>query len=168
MQKRAFAILLTLIMTLGMVPVPGLSTAAPRSPDEVPATKPPFMSQYYPETQHNAVNSFLAFWRRTPNALFVLGYPISKPFIEESFTNPGEYYRVQYYERAVLEEHPENYGTQYYILGRLMGNQIIKGREGEAPFLPVADPGDGSFDNLSSHTLRNSPAPFRTFYQRNG
>ncbi len=168
MRKRFFGLLLALMMLAGMVATPRLSSAAPKTPGEVPETRPPFMYQYFPETQHAAVNSFLAFWKRTPNALFVLGYPISQPFIEESFTEPGTYYRVQYFERAVLEEHPENYGTQYYILGRLMGNQIIKGREGEEPFLPVADPGDGSYDSLSSHTLRNSPAPFRSFYQSNG
>jgi polysaccharide biosynthesis protein PslG len=168
MRKRAFAITLTLMMILGMVALPGMSSAAPSSPGDVPPTQPPFMSRYFNETQHAAVNSFLAFWQRTPNALFVLGYPISAPFIEESFTNPGEYYRVQYYERAVLEEHPENYGTQYYILGRLMGNQSIKGREAEGPFQAVGDPGDGTYDGATSHTLRDGPAPFRSFWLNNG
>src|SRR6266496_6773739 len=153
MQKRAFAIILTLAILSGMAIWPLSSSAAPHSPGEVPATLPPFTSQDCQETQHAAMNSFASFWRRTPNALFVLGFPISEPFIEESFTNPGEYYRVQYFERAVLEEHPENYGSQYYILGRLMGNQIIKGREGEPSFLQVGNPGDGTFDELTGHTL---------------
>src|SRR6266508_6917286 len=126
MRRRIFGLVLALAMLAGIIATPGLSRAAPRTPGEVPDPLQPFASQYFPETQHAAVNSFLAFWKRTPNALFVLGYPISRPFIEESFTNPGEYYRVQYFERAVLEEHPENAGSQYYILGRLMGNQIIK------------------------------------------
>jgi polysaccharide biosynthesis protein PslG len=168
MRKRVFALVLTLAMLVGVTATPGLGIAAPKSPGEVPDTLPPFMYQYFSETQHAAVNSFLAFWKRTPNALFVLGYPISQPFIEESFTEPGTYYRVQYFERAVLEEHPENAGTQYYILGRLMGNKIIEGREGEQPFQTVGDPGDGTFDNLTGHTLRNDPAPFRSFYESNG
>src|SRR5436190_9376981 len=148
MQKRAFAIILALAILSGIVIWPLSGRAAPRSPGEVPDTLPPFTSQYFQETQHAAMNSFASFWRRTPNSLFVLGYPISAPFIEESFTNPGEYYRVQYYERAVLEEHPENYGTPYYILGRLLGNQIVKGREGEAPFQQVTNSGDGTFDSV--------------------
>src|SRR5690606_23073556 len=74
----------------------------------------------------------------------------------------------QYFERAVLEEHPENQGTNYYVLGRLLGNKIIQGRENEAPFQPVADPGDGTYDSATRHTLRNSPAPFRNFYNSNG
>ncbi|HEU5102844.1 MAG TPA: cellulase family glycosylhydrolase [Roseiflexaceae bacterium] len=168
MQKRAFAIILSLAILSGLVVWPLSGSAAPRSPGEVPDTLPPFTSQYFQETQHAAMNSFATFWRRTPNALFVLGYPISQPFIEESFTNPGEYYRVQYFERAVLEEHPENAGSQYYILGRLMGNQIIKGREAQAPFQPVGDPGDGTFDDATGHTLRDGPAPFRSFWLNNG
>src|SRR5215208_5518587 len=126
MPKRALILTLTLVMLAGMVIWPRASRAAPTSPDAVPDTFPPYAAQYYEETGHASVNSFQEFWRRTPNALFVLGFPISQPFIEESFTEPGTYYRVQYYERAVLEEHPENYGSQYYILGRLMGNKIIE------------------------------------------
>ncbi len=168
MRNRAFAALLILSILSAWVAWPSAGAAAPRRPEDVPDTLPPFISQYFNETQHAAMNSFLAFWQRTPNALFVLGYPISQPFIEESFTNPGEFYRVQYFERAVLEEHPENAGTQFYILGRLMGNQIIRGRESQAPFQPVADPGDGTFDAATSHTLRDSPAPFRSFWLGNG
>src|SRR5829696_6230865 len=168
MQKRAFAIILTLAILSGLVVWPLSSNAAPHTPGEVPDTLPPFTSQYFQETQHAAMNSFASFWQRTPNALFVLGFPISQPFIEESFTNPGEYYRVQYFERAVLEEHPENAGSQYYILGRLMGNQIIKNRAGLPAFQPVGDPGDGTFDDATGHTLRDGPAPFRSFWQSNG
>ncbi len=168
MRKRAFALIL-LVATLGtLVSWPRASSAAPTSPDAVPDTFPPYMAQYYEETGHSSVNSFQEFWKRTPNALFVLGFPTSQPFIEESFTEPGTFYRVQYFERAVLEEHPENYGNQYYILGRLMGNKIIENRLNEGPFQPAGDPGDGTYDSLSSHTLRNDPAPFRSFYEGNG
>src|SRR5205807_8325245 len=44
----------------------------------------------------------------------------------------------------------------------------VKGRAGEAPFQPVGDPGDGSFDALTGHTLRDGPAPFRNFWLTNG
>ena len=161
--------LLTLIAIIaGIIVAPRQSRAAARSPAEVPDTYPPYLAEYYPQTGHSAVNSFERFWRNTPNALFVLGYPISRPFIEESFTNPGEYYRVQYFERAILEEHPQNYGTPYYILGRLLGTQLAKGRENEPPFQPVPDPRDGTWDSVTRHTLRNSPAPFRSFWLNNG
>ncbi|HEX5689449.1 MAG TPA: hypothetical protein VFX76_05580, partial [Roseiflexaceae bacterium] len=47
-------------------------------------------------------------------------------------------------------------------------NKMIEGREGEAPFQAVDNPGDGTFDDLTGHTIRNDPAPFRSFYEGNG
>src|SRR3712207_4814455 len=97
-------------------------------------------AQYFKETGHAAQGWYWQFWQETPNALRILGYPISEPFVQESFTEPGKRYRVQYFERAVLEEHPENLGrdnNRFYILGRLLGNELIKHRLDEAPFQPV-------------------------------
>lgn len=168
MHKRAFAVALALLVLASVIAWPRPGRAAPTSPAAVPDTFPPYLAQYYKETGHSSVNSFQEFWARTPNALFVVGFPISQPFIEESFTNPGEYYRVQYFERAVLEEHPEHYGSRYYVLGRLLGNQIIKNRLQEEPFQSVSDPGDGSYDAATGHTLSDGPAPFRSFWLNNG
>ncbi len=169
MLRRALAAFLLLAMITTMLAWP----AAPGSAQHhnVPDTFPPYQARYFAETGHSAVNHFLEKWKNTPNSLFTLGYPISEPFIEESFTEPGKFYRVQYFERAVLEEHPENFGQQdnrFYILGRLMGTRMVQGREHEEPFRPVADPGDGTWDEVTQHTLRNSPAPFRTFWLNNG
>ncbi|NJP04799.1 MAG: cellulase family glycosylhydrolase [Chloroflexaceae bacterium] len=128
-------------------------------------------SQYFPETGHAAVGYFLNVWQNTPNATFVLGYPTSQPFTEESFTKPGEFYRVQYFQRAVLEEIPEFFGVEdnrYFVQGRLLGSQLAAGREQEPSFQPVADPGDGTWFENTQHTLRDDPAPFRTFWLNNG
>ncbi len=129
-------------------------------------------ARYFPETGHWVSGYFLQQWEATPNAIFVLGLPISAPFMEESFTEPGTYYRVQYFERAVLEEHPENYGiegNQYYVLGRLMGKLSAWGRDIETPFQPVADPGDGTWIAETQHTLRDTEnARFRSFWEQNG
>lgn len=168
MVRRVFPAVMLSILLASMAVSPATSSAAARTPGDVPDTKAPFTSHYFSETQHNAMNSFYVTWKNTPNALFVLGYPISEPFIEESFTEPGNYYRVQYFERGVLEEHPENYGTNYYILGRLMGNKLVEGREGEAPFVAVGNTNDGTWDDATGHTLRNEPAPFRSFWEKNG
>src|SRR6266498_5545076 len=111
MRNRIVTRTLARTVLVSVLVIPGFAHAAPGSPGAVPDTRPSYLSQYFPDTQHAAMNSFLTFWKRTPNALFVLGNPISQPFIEESFTNPGEYYRVQYFERAILEEHPENAGA---------------------------------------------------------
>ncbi|GIV97089.1 MAG: hypothetical protein KatS3mg057_1746 [Herpetosiphonaceae bacterium] len=135
------------------------------------ASPPPPQVQYFPETGHAAVNYYWQFWKDTPDALRILGYPISEPFVQESFTEPGKFYRVQYFERAILEEHPELFGQQgnkYYVLGRLLGTEMAKHRMHEAPFQRVANPGDGTWFPETGHTLRNSPAPFRDFWQRYG
>ncbi len=158
MLKRTVHIflLLTMIATLGAFPQ--LGRAQERA-------------HYFEETGYWVSDYFLRTWKNTPNALFTLGYPISQPFEEESFTNPGETYLVQYFERAVLEEHPENFGqenNQYYILGRLMGRLAAQDLQGQEPFQPVADLGDNSWFNETQHTLRNDPAPFRTFWEQNG
>jgi hypothetical protein len=158
MFKRGLSIFLFLAIFTSLLTVPQSSQAQNDA-------------QFFPETNHWASGYFLEKWRNTPNAVFTLGYPISQPFEEESFTNPGETYRVQYFERAVLEEHPENFGVQnnqYYILGRLMGKLSAQGREAEAPFQPVADPNNGTWIAETQHTLTNDPAPFRTFWEQNG
>jgi polysaccharide biosynthesis protein PslG len=165
--NRSLRIILLLTIILACVAWPQPNAAQ----HGVPETYPPYQARYFSETSHSAVNYFLERWKNTPNALFVLGYPISQPFVEESFTNPGEFYRVQYFQRAVLEEHPENFGNDdntYYVLGRLMGDLMAQGRENEEPFRPIENPGDGTWMEETRHTLKNSPAPFRSFFVNNG
>jgi polysaccharide biosynthesis protein PslG len=167
MARRIIAALVLIATVATLVAWPRQSAAQ----STVPETFPPYQARYFPETGQSAVNGFLETWKNTPNALFTLGFPISRPFVEESFTNPGQFYRVQYFERAVLEEHPENFGQQgnrYYVLGRLMGRQLAKGRENEPPFQAVGNPGDGTWFAETGHTLRNGPAPFRDFWLSNG
>ncbi|NJP04800.1 MAG: hypothetical protein HC837_03790 [Chloroflexaceae bacterium] len=171
MFKRIAIAVILLTMLAGMFVKPDFGMAQATDPESVPATFPPPQARYFPETGHSAVNYFLETWKNTPNALFVLGYPISQPFIQESFTNPGEYYRVQYFQRAILEELPQYYGqdnNRFYVQGRLLGRQLAQGRENEEPFQSAADPGDGSWIEATQHTLRNDPAPFRNFWENNG
>ena len=66
------------------------------------------------------------------------GFPITKVFNSKS-TN-GQTYPTQYLERAVFEQHPENKGTQYEVLGRLLGTAFAGGRIQTDPnFQPVAE-----------------------------
>ena len=164
MRSRTFRMALVLMLLVGVV-LP--FTNAKASP-------PPALAQYFPETGQSAVNYYWQFWKNTPNALRVLGYPISAPFLQESFTEPGKFYMVQYYERAILEEHPENFnnptnGNQYFVLGRLLGKELAKGRENEAPFQPVANPNNGTtWFPETKHTMQNAPGPFATFWRQYG
>ncbi len=163
------ALILTILTALVALPYPAMSQVATDYQDT--ALQQPERMRFFSETSHAITDPFLRAWETTPNGLFVLGLPISQPFEEESFTNPGQTYRVQYFERAVLEEHPENIGidnNRYYIQGRLLGLLAVQGREQEPAFQPVADPGDGTWLPATQHTLSNNPAPFRNFWQENG
>lgn len=165
MRRRA-SVSALLLLAVALVMLPTFAQASP----------PPPQAQYFPESGHAAQNWYWQFWKNTPNALRILGYPTSEPFIQESFTEPGKFYRVQYFERAVLEEHPENYGrdgNKFYILGRLLGNELIKGRENEEPFKPVAQIGSNANQTWfpeTQHTLRNDPVrgPFKQFWEQYG
>ncbi|MGI8587833.1 MAG: hypothetical protein ACR2M0_09130 [Chloroflexia bacterium] len=84
-----------------------------------PATAQP-ASRTFPETGHTVSGSFLSFWQ-SHGGLTQLGYPISDPLIETSDTD-GQPYTVQYFERAVLESHPENAGTPFEVLPSLLGD----------------------------------------------
>jgi polysaccharide biosynthesis protein PslG len=159
-----FVLLCALLASL----VPSPVGAAPHSPSEVPISLQTGSARTFGETGFTVANHFLSTWDAAANPLFVYGLPISQPFIEESISTTGEYYRVQYFERAVLEENPDLAGTSYYVQGRLLGTASVAVRRTEPAFVPVADPGDGTYDRVSRHTLRDSPAPFRDFYLRNG
>jgi polysaccharide biosynthesis protein PslG len=159
--RRALVGMLTLTLITLFASLTGPAKASP----------PPPQVQYFPETGQSSINYYWQFWKTTPDALRILGFPISAPFLQESFSEPGKFYRVQYYERAVLEEHPELFGQQenkYYVLGRLLGSELAKNRQGEVPFQKVANPGDNTWFGETGHTLRNSPAPFRAFWQKYG
>jgi hypothetical protein len=92
------------------------------TPSATPAVtaEPPF---YFPQTGHNLGGEFLKYWRAR-GGLASFGYPISEELREVNQAD-GKAYTVQYFERARLEFHPENAGTDYVVLLGLMGNETI-------------------------------------------
>jgi hypothetical protein len=122
-MQRVYIYIIIGIMLASLVPT--TAVAAPHSPQEVPASLKTSGSRTFSETGFTVANYFYKTWKATPNALFVYGMPISQPFIEESISNPGEDYRVQYFERARFEWHPDNIGTPYEVLLGLLGNQLL-------------------------------------------
>jgi hypothetical protein len=74
-------------------------------------------SIFFPETSANLGGVFLAYWQRT-GGLMQHGYPISQEFTEKSDLN-GKDYKVQYFERAVFELHPENPRETQVLLSQL-------------------------------------------------
>ncbi|NWJ44529.1 MAG: exo-alpha-sialidase [Chloroflexi bacterium] len=81
-------------------------------------------ASYFPETGHNLRNTFKVYWD-AKGGLSIYGYPISEEFYE---VNPddGKTYVVQYFERARLEWHPENYDARFGVLLGLLGNALLR------------------------------------------
>ncbi|MBK9715404.1 MAG: VanW family protein [Kouleothrix sp.] len=81
---------------------------------------------YFPESGHTLGGAFRGFWAGR-GGLAAFGYPISEEFGE---VNPqdGQFYTVQYFERARFELHPENSGTPYEVQLGQLGRQFLSER----------------------------------------
>src|SRR4029079_13238896 len=73
--------------------------------------------RWFAETGQALCGTFLDYWN-AHGALPQQGYPISDEFSEVSDLN-GKPYRVQYFERAVFEHHPENRPPYDVLLSQL-------------------------------------------------
>ncbi len=71
----------------------------------------------FQETGKTVCGKFLTYWD-THGGLAQQGYPISNPFQEKSDLD-GRTYTVQYFERAVFEDHPENSAPYDVLLSQL-------------------------------------------------
>ncbi|HEX8217941.1 MAG TPA: hypothetical protein VF914_01870 [Chloroflexia bacterium] len=74
-------------------------------------------SVLFKETGKRLGGRFLEYWQKN-GGLPQQGYPISDEFTEKSDLN-GQEYRVQYFERAVFEMHPENKPPYDVLLSQL-------------------------------------------------
>jgi hypothetical protein len=73
--------------------------------------------RYFPETKHWVGGQFRTYWEQH-GGLAQQGFPISDEFTEVSALD-GKPYRVQYFERAVFEYHPENQAPFDVLLSQL-------------------------------------------------
>lgn len=82
---------------------------------------------YFLESGHTLGGDFRRFWEAN-GGVVKLGYPISEEVQE---TNPldGQQRTVQYFERAVLELHPEFAGTPNAVMRAAVGRWITVGRD---------------------------------------
>ncbi|MBX6341853.1 MAG: peptidoglycan hydrolase, partial [Thermomicrobiaceae bacterium] len=94
----------------------GLLDTPPFQPIDRPAA-PDDRCTYFPTTSHQVCGSFRDYWAgqgldlgdpgvSSRESLALWGYPIS-----EAFSDPATGLKVQYFERAVFEYHPESAGT---------------------------------------------------------
>jgi acetyl esterase/lipase len=102
-----------------------------RYPQGAPGQQPSTAegSILFPQTGKRLGGVFLEYWQRN-GGLARQGYPISDEFTERSQTD-GKEYRVQYFERAVFEWHPEN-AQPYNVLLTHLGAMRLKAKYGAA------------------------------------
>jgi hypothetical protein len=115
-----------------------------------PYTAAQVSSRYFPETKRTVQGRFLHYWESN-GGLAQYGYPISDEIQEESETD-GRSYLVQYFERAVVELHPDN-RPPYDVLLSLLGRQR---------YLEYYGPGGAPNQRASTDKARFFPETQRT------
>jgi len=91
----------------------------------------PGTCEYVAVTQVTLCDVFRDYWYRY-GGLATFGYPMSWEMMEN-----GK--RVQYFERAKFEYQPFAAGTEWAVVGELLGHTVSTGRENEAPFQYIPD-----------------------------
>ena len=128
---------------------------------QFPSSQPRAGCRFFPATGHNACGAILASWRANGlefdgqrgksegESLALYGLPLSDEQLE---VIEGKEYRVQWFERARFELHPEN-APPYNVLLGLLGNEIRQAAPAPAP-VPPAQP--------ATPTATRTPGPTRT------
>ena len=116
----------------------GAQAYAERYPQGAPGQQPNTApgSLRFAETGKRLGGAFLAYWQ-AHGGLMQQGFPLSDEFTEVS-AQDGRPYRVQYFERAVFELHPENAGTEFEVLPAHLGARRYQARYAGSP---AAGPG---------------------------
>jgi hypothetical protein len=91
---------------------------------------------FFPNIQKRLGGPFLRYWQEH-GGLAQQGYPLTEEFDEKNELD-GKTYRVQYFERAVFEYHPENAGTPHEVLLSHLGKFRLRQMYVDAP--PIVPP----------------------------
>ncbi len=108
--------------------------------------------QTFAQTGKMICGDFLVYWR-DHGGLAQQGYPISDVFDEKSDTD-GITHKVQYFERAVFEMHPENQPPNTILLG-LLGSQKYAAKYPGGT--PGASPAAATVAPAATAVLTSSP-----------
>jgi hypothetical protein len=123
-------------------------------------------TKFFAETKHNIAPEFLTYWNAN-GGLAQFGYPLTEAYLDTS-TDDNKTYKMQYFERARFEYHPEKANTPYVVeLGRL-GTTLVKGREAEKPFVKVAKVDDTAVQRFFPEVGHTLSAPFKTYWDAHG
>ena len=117
----------------------------------------------FAETSKQVCGDFFTYWKQH-GGLAQQGYPISEELSEVSDLN-GKVYRVQYFERAVFEYHPEN-EPPYSVLLSLLGS--LSYRQRYPAGAPDPQPNDTPGSLFFSQTGRRLGGRFLEYWMQNG
>jgi hypothetical protein len=108
---------------------------------------------YFLESGHTLGGAFRRYWE-LHGAVQKLGYPISE---EVSEPNPldGQVRTVQYFERAVLEHHPEFAGTQDEVMLAAVGRWVTRDRYFQA-VTPFKSTGEHAYFEQTGHSVKEA------------
>jgi hypothetical protein len=119
----------------------------------VPAVASSATLTYFPLTGHTLQGSFKTYWEQH-GGLEQFGYPLTEEYNELNPTD-NKVYRVQWFERARFEYHPENQPPYNILLG-LLGRQLLDARSSPATPPPASGGGNGT---VTSPTDQLGPVP---------
>lgn len=140
-------------------------TLVPFAGDPVAPVQPPARTntatRYYTETGHYLGGDFLAYYKKTPNAATLFGLPLTEEFAQK--LPSGGVYRVQYFEHARLELHPDLPASKRVQMG-VLAPALLQGRTFDRlPSLP-STPTRLYFPE-TGHTVSNG---FLHYWKTNG
>ena len=150
---------------------------APLPTDPIDAYPPGDL--FFPATGHSISGEFKRYYQThglemgdrgisARESLALFGYPVSEPY-DEINAEDGQRYRVQYFERARFELHPENQPPYRVLLGRLGFTSLIRRSSGAEPVIPNPDPYPPAPEcPRFPETGYSTCAPFTDFWQRQG
>ncbi len=111
---------------------------------------------YFDETGQAIAPQFAEYWQEK-GGLERFGYPISRPVMCHGYLS-------QFFQRAVIEYHPEYAGTPNEVLLQLLGDEFTDGRSFDKAD-PNSVPPDRIYYPQSGHTLGGA---FQNFWQTTG
>ena len=143
--------LLVLALTAVQLAAPGVLAPSPAAAQEA--------CIFFPETGHFLCGGFRSYWERF-GGLAIFGYPITDEFVD-----PTTGRVTQWFERARFEWHPGAWPERYDVLLGLLGRELTRGREEEAPFQPAQPIPGCTYFPETGHNLCGG---FRAYWEEFG
>jgi uncharacterized protein YkwD len=103
---------------------------------------------YIPQTGHTLGAPFLAFWQAN-GGVRVFGYPISNVVVENGL-------KVQYFERARMEYHPDKVSVGFGVELGLLGTRLLQVNSSQANTRAVAPASRGGESSASAQSAASS------------